>query len=102
MSEHVIGEMEHNWQPLTTIWSDYSKRLDGIESADLAEEIVYPADLFMGDAEKEDIKTFIASRMEEMVEQVQSAGGFNLHWLSGALFKCVVTGMIWERERIGR
>jgi hypothetical protein len=101
MNERIIGDMKQ-WMPLTDIWNEYSERLDKIDSADLAEEIVYPPNLFMGEGEKEDIKLFVASRMEEMVEQVQSNGGFNLHWLSGALFKCVITGMNWERQRIGR
>ncbi len=91
-----------SWQPLTDIWTDYSERLDGIKEADLAEEVVYPVQLFMGDGEKDDIKSFVTDRMEEMHKTAQEMGGVNLHWISGFIFKALITGMMWERERIGR
>jgi hypothetical protein len=91
-----------NWQPLTNIWDDYSEKLDSIEEADLAEEIVYPNGLFMGEGEKDDVKTFVTERMQEMYEHAQKTGGVNLQWVSGFLFKSLITGMMWERERVGR
>lgn len=90
------------WQPLTDIWDEYSMKLDAVQEADLAEEIIYPRELFMGEGEKADIKQFVTDRMEEMFHQAQSSGGVNLQWVSGFLFKSLITGMMWERERIGR
>jgi hypothetical protein len=91
-----------NWQPLTDIWDEYSMKLDSIEEADLAEEIIYPYQLTMGELEKEDIKQFVTDRMTEMFEYAQRSGGVNLHWISGFLFKSLITGMMWERERVGK
>ena len=90
------------WQPLTNIWDNYSEQLDAIEEAELADDIVYPRDLFIGEGERENIKEFVTERMAEMHEHAQRHGGVNLHWVSGFLFKSLITGMKWERERVGR
>lgn len=91
-----------NWSPLVDIWEDYSEKLDEVKEADLAEDKVWPRDLFMGDMEKESVKEFLTERIEEMVNEAQRQQGVNLHWIGGYLFKSLVTGMLWERERVGR
>lgn len=91
-----------DFSPLTDIWDEYSLKLDQIQEADLAEEIVYPRQLFMGEGEKEDIKRFVTERMQEMYDFSKKTGGINLHWISGFIFKSLISGMMWERERIGR
>lgn len=95
-------EMMNEWQPLTDLWEKYSDTLDGIETAEIAEEVVWPAELFMGNSEKEDVKNFVSERIEEMIEQAKAGGGINLQYIGGFLFKSLVTGMMWERERVGK
>lgn len=97
----IINDM-NEWHPLNTIWDDYSDKLEEVEEAELAEDIVWPRQLFMGEGEKEDVKLFVSQRIEEMVEEAQRQNGINIQWIGGFLFKSLVTGMMWERERIGK
>lgn len=91
-----------DWTPLNNIWDSYSSKLDEIEEAELAEDIVWPRTLFMGEGEKEDVKLFVSQRIEEMVEEAQRNQGINIQWIGGFLFKSLVAGMMWERERVGK
>lgn len=90
------------WNPLNNIYDFYSDSLDEIEEAELAEDIVWPRELFMGDGEKEDVKVFVSQRIEEMVQEAQRNQGINIQWIGGYLFKSLVAGMLWERERVGK
>ena len=91
-----------DWQPLQDIWDDYSEKLDEIESAEIADEEMWPYQLFMGMNEKEDVKQFVTDRISEMVSYAQNTGGINLQWIGGFVFKSLVAGMLWERERVGK
>lgn len=91
-----------NWQPLQDIWEEYSEKLDSIEEAELADEQMWPYQLFMGTNEKDDVKQFITERISEMVSHAQDTGGINLQWIGGFVFKSLVAGMLWERERVGK
>lgn len=94
--------MMNEWQPLNDLWDGYSTKLDTIKEADLADDIVWPNDLFMGESEKEDVKTFVSERIEEMIAEAQRQQGINIQWIGGFLFKSLITGMLWERERVGK
>lgn len=90
------------WAPLNNIYDDYSMKLDEIEEAELAEDVVWPRQLFMGEGEKEDVKLFVTQRIEEMIQEAQRNQGINIQWIGGYLFKSLVSGMLWERERVGK
>lgn len=92
----------NEWQPLNDLWDGYSTKLDNVKEADLADDIVWPNDLFMGEQEKEDVKAFVSERIEEMISEAQRQQGINIQWIGGFLFKSLITGMLWERERVGR
>ena len=94
--------MKSNWQPLNDLWEDYSQKLDSIQEVELAEDVVWPKELFMGEGEKDDVKTFVTNRIEEMIAEAQRTNGINIQWIGGFLFKSLVAGMLWERERVGR
>lgn len=94
--------MMNEWQPLNDLWDGYSTKLDAVREADLADDIVWPNDLYMGDAEKEDVKAFVSERIEEMIAEAQRQQGINIQWIGGFLFKSLITGMLWERERVGK
>lgn len=91
-----------DWQPLQDIWDEYSGKLDNINEAELADEQMWPHTLFMGESEKEDVKAFVTERISEMVSHAQNTGGINLQWIGGFMFKSLVAGMLWERERVGK
>jgi hypothetical protein len=91
-----------NWEPLTNIWDEYTIQLDSVQEAELTEDIVYPPVLFMGDEEKQDIQKFVMDRVEEMTEEARARNGVNLQWIGAFLFKSLITGMVWERERVGK
>lgn len=97
-----MSEMAKDWHPLTDLWDNYSEKLDAVEEAELAEDLVWPNELFMGTSEKDDVKSFVSERIEEMIQQAKNAGGINLQYIGGFLFKSLVTGMLWERERVGK
>lgn len=94
--------MNNDWQPLNDLWDNYSQKLDSIREVELAEDIVWPSELFMGEGEKDDVKTFVTNRIEEMIDVAQRNEGINIQWIGGFLFKSLVAGMLWERERVGK
>lgn len=90
------------WHPLNDIWDEYSTKLDEVTEVELADDIVWPTELFMGQGEREDVKEFVSERIEEMITHARNIGGINLQWIGGFLFKSLVAGMLWERERVGK
>ena len=94
--------MSNKWKPLNNIWEDYSSKLDSVNDAELADDLVWPQELFVADSEKDDVKTFVGERIEEMVLEANKGHGINLQWVGGFIFKSLVSGMLWEKERIGR
>lgn len=94
--------MMENWTPLNDIWDEYSEKLDSVEESDMAQDLVWPRQLFLGEGEKGDVHNFVAERVKEMVEQAQRERGINLQWIGGLMFKSLVAGMLWERERVGK
>jgi hypothetical protein len=99
------------WQPLTDIWDLYDKSmatavesglLDGDEEdVALAEQYVWPVDLHIGDWEQEDVQKYVNERMTEIVGKIKNHGGLSPNLIAAYLFRSVMCGMLWERERIG-
>jgi hypothetical protein len=96
------------WQPLTEHWHSYQNHLeeameDGLFDDPLdAQEILYPDELFMGEGEKDDVRQFITDRLNELYHSYRLEGEeFNPNLIGTYLFRAVLMGMVWERERIG-
>lgn len=98
----------NDWQPLTDIWETYNASLDEaveqgyIDDPALAEDYVWPVDLFLGDKEQDDVKRYVQERMSEIVERVRTERGLDPNLVAAYLFRSIICGMMWERERIGR
>jgi len=96
------------WQPLTDIYDTYSASLSTaidegfIDDPDTAENYIWPSELRMHELEQEDVKKYVADRMTEIIERVKREKGFNPNYLAGFIFRSVMCGMMWERERYGR
>jgi hypothetical protein len=94
-------------QPLSNIWELYSDSLDEaldkgyISDDDLSDEYIWPADLKFGRWEQEDVKKYVHERMTELVENVKNRGGVDPNFVASYIFRSVLCGMLWEKERIG-
>lgn len=97
------------WHPLTDHWINYQNKIDEADAAGLmddpvdAQEIIYPDELFLGEGEKEDMRDFITERLNELYSHYQIVGGqFDPNMIGTYIFRSILLGMMWERERIGR
>jgi len=97
------------WNPLSDHWDVYTGRLEEAEAEGLlddpvdAQEIIYPEELFLGESEKEDVRSFITDRLNELYNHYQeSEGRFDPNFIGTYIFRSTILGMMWERERIGR
>ena len=96
------------WTPLTDHWNKYQAHLEKANDAGLfddpidAQEILYPAKLHLGEGEKEDIRSFITDRLNELYYAYMTQGEeFNPSLLGTYIFRSILLGMMWEQERIG-
>jgi hypothetical protein len=98
----------NNQHPLNDIWEIYSESLDVavtqglLGDSELGDGYVWPPDLDFKDWEQEDVKRYVAERLQEIVESIKNKGGVDPHMLQGYLFRSVLCGMMWEKERVGR
>ena len=98
----------NQWQPLTEIYDEYSASLETaiaegfLDDPDLAENFIWPADLHIHANEQEDVRRYVSERMTEVVERVKRDKGFDPNVLAGYIFRSILVGMMWERERYGR
>lgn len=97
-----------DFQPLSDIWQNYNDSLSSaidqgyIDDPDTAEHFVWPSDLKFGEGEQDDVQRYVHERMTEIVDRVKSDRGVDPNVIAGYIFRSVVVGMMWERERIGR
>lgn len=93
------------WHPLTDHWNKYQERLEAadeeglLDDPEIAQEIIWPDDLFLGEGEKDDLRDFVSNRLEELLANFD--GDFNPNLIGTYLFRSLLLGMLWERERIG-
>lgn len=96
-----------DWQPLSNIWDSYSQSLEEaitqgyINDDELATEYVWPGDLHVGDSEQDDVKKYVHERMVEIVEKIKTDKGLDPNLIASYIFRSVLCGMLWEKERIG-
>lgn len=97
------------WQPLSDHWDEYQSNLesalaDGLMDDPLdAQIIIYPDELFLGEGEKEDIRSFVTERLNEVYQSfMQNEEHFDPNVFGTYLFRSILIGMVWERERIGK
>jgi hypothetical protein len=96
------------WQPLSEIWDFYKDSIDDaadkgyLDDPELMEDYVWPYDLDIGSMEKDDVRKYVHERMTEIVERVKKDKGVDPNVIAGMIFRSVVCGMMWEKERIGR
>ena len=96
------------WQPLTDHWESYKSKLEEAEAEGLlddpteAQSIIYPDELFLGEGEKDDVRDFITERLNELFQHYQhTEGKFDPNVVGTYIFRSIILGMMWERERIG-
>jgi hypothetical protein len=95
------------WEPLSEIWTHYTAEMMSaaeaglLEDPEQAEHVAYPVDLYLGEGEKEDIRDFVSERMEEILEPIQNYQVFDPNQVASYLFRALICGMRWEKERIG-
>jgi len=101
--------MENNdWQPLNEIWDIYTDSLDNaiangfMEEDELSDQYVWPLALNFGDDEQADVKRYVHERMTEIVDRIKNQGGVDPNLVAGYIFRSVLCGMMWEKERIGK
>lgn len=97
-----------DWQPLNQIWDTYTDSLDNaiangfMDDDELSDSYVWPLALGFGDAETNDVKRYVHERMTEIVDRIKNQGGVDPNLIAGYIFRSVLCGMMWERERIGQ
>lgn len=105
----LIGAMsDFKSQPLSDIWDTYTESLDQAISngllleQELADDYIWPNDLGLEDWEQEDVKKYVHERLTEIVEKVRSTNGtLDPNLIAGYLFRSVISGLLWEKARIG-
>lgn len=94
--------------PLTDIWDTYNESLSTainegfIDDPDTAEGFVWPHDLNFQDYEREDIKHYVHDRMTEIISSIKKSNGVDPNVIAGYIFRSVISGLLWEADRIGR
>lgn len=94
-------------QPLTTIWDHYTDSLDQatanglVDDEEVSDNYVWPLDLKFGDWEQKDVQQYVHERMTEIVDRIKVQGGLDPNVIAGYIFRSVLCGMLWEKERIG-
>lgn len=97
-----------DWQPLNDIWSIYANSLDAaveegyIDDPDIAHDYVWPVDLQLSEEEQTDLQKYTYERQSEIVGRVKSERGLNPNLIAGYIFRSVIVGMMWERDRKGK
>lgn len=105
--ERRIGKMNDKRQPLSDIWDIYTESLDRaisdglLQDDEVSDHYVWPDDLNIGDWEQEDVKRYVHERMTEIIDKVKTHGSLDPNLIAGYMFRSVISGMLWERERIG-
>jgi hypothetical protein len=100
--------MSNDFHPLTEIWSTYTESLDKaihsglIDEEEVAESYVWPSDLDFGKMEQEDVKRYVHERMTEIVDRIQTQGGVDPNLIASYLFRSVLCGLMWQKERTGK
>ena len=99
--------MEEDFQPLTDIWAIYTQSLNAaveegyIDDEELALDYVWPQDLKFLEYEKTDVKKYVHERMAEVIDRIKNENGLDPNLIGGYIFRSVLCGMLWEKERTG-
>lgn len=99
---------EADLHPLNDIWEVYTTALDNaasngmLDDAELNHDYVWPTDLDWSEWEQQDVRRYVHERMTEVVDHIKSQGGLDPSVVAGYIFRSVLCGMMWERERIGK
>jgi CRISPR/Cas system CSM-associated protein Csm5 (group 7 of RAMP superfamily) len=95
------------WTPLEDVWDDYVATVNTateeglLETRESAENVIYPSRLIIAETEKEEVRRYIGERMEEIIAQIQRDNAVDGNFLAAYLFRTLIAGMLWERQRIG-
>lgn len=98
---------EFKKQPLSDIWDIYTESLDQaisnglLQDRELSDDYIWPHDLGLGDWEQEDVKKYVHERLSEIVEKIKGNGAIDPNLVAGYIFRSVISGMLWEKARIG-
>ncbi len=90
--------------PLSDIWSAYSASLESsIETGDIddqaiAEVYIWPRDLGITPAEREDIKRFVHERLSEILAR-HPHGPIDHAIIASYLFRSIICGMMLSRQK---
>jgi hypothetical protein len=103
-----MTQSKWEWQPLTEIYDEYSASLetaiqDGLlEDEEVAEDFIWPGALHIHSSEQDEVKRYVSERMTEIIERVKRDQGFDPNLIAGYIFRSVMCGMMWERDRYGK
>lgn len=91
------------WKPLRDIWMKYNLDIyQKMASQDPDElEAFWPDNLYIGEVEREDIEKFVHERTHDIVQAIQAYGGVHPMMIASYILRSVVSGMMWENERLG-
>lgn len=91
--------------PISDIWAEYSASLESsIESGDIddqviAEVYIWPRDLEITGAEREDIKRFVHERLSEIMARQESGINLDHAIIASYLFRSIICGMMLARQK---
>jgi len=89
--------------PLSDIWFEYSQSLESsIESGEIddqaiAEIYIWPRDLEITQAEREDIKRFVHERISEVL--ARHAAPIDHAIIASYIFRSIICGMMLEKQK---
>jgi hypothetical protein len=95
------------WTPLEDEYDAYRRHLDEqaieglLQDPEDAQRFGYPRKLNLTDNEKEHLAVFVKNRLDQAFETFNAMGGVHPAVLGQLFLDSILSGMMWEYERIG-
>ena len=107
-TEHIRGE-DHlvDWTPLEDNWDKLARMIEEaaieglLQDPELADKHAWPLELSLADDEKEQVGQFTVDRVSELFEVFENERVISPRLIGQYILHSVLTGMTWQRERIG-
>lgn len=100
---------DDKWNPINDVWEEYSSRLESFREMipyielepEEMQNVLWPEDLYLGETEVKNAQEFVANRTIEILQLVKRYNGLHPDMLYSYIMKSLISGMLWEKERIG-